>query len=133
MEIRAKEISDLLEQERRAGEQEQRRQDELLQASTMQQQVNAQKFLFESGLPCNLPMLVNGLIILELPLDLRDHVRGDTLLHAAVREGDSDLVRQLLEHGASSSATNWAGLTARASTQEPALQALLDASAAPAK
>lgn len=133
MEIRLQELSELLEQEKRSREQEQLRQDELLQVSIIQQQVNAQKFLFESGLTCNLAMLVNGLIILELPLDLRDHVRGDTLLHAAVRERDPALVRQLLEQGANMSLANWAGETVRASTQEPAIQALLNAFAATVK
>ena len=127
MESRLQEIAAMLEQEKSAAEQKRRAQDEILYASAMRQQVNSQKFLFESGLPCNLPMLVNGLIILDLPLDMHDHVRGDTLLHAAVREGDAALVRQLLEHGISVSAPNWAGLGARAGAQDAEIQALLDA------
>lgn len=127
MEARLREIAALLEQEQHADEQQQRAKDEIQYASAMRQQVNSQKFLFESGLPCNLAMLVNGLILLDLPLDIHDHVRGDTLLHAAVREGDAALVRHLLDHGASISAVNWAGLNARAGTQDAAMQALLDA------
>lgn len=127
MESRLQEIAALLEQEKSADEQKERAQDEILYASAMRQQVNSQKFLFESGLPCNLAMLVNGLIILDLPLDMHDHVRGDTLLHAAVRDGDIALVRQLLDHGVSVSAPNWAGLSARAGAQDAEIQALLDA------
>jgi hypothetical protein len=127
MERRLQEISAMLEQEQTAAEQKQRAQDEILYASAMRQQVNSQKFLFESGLPCNLAMLANGLIILDLPLDIHDHVRGDTLLHAAVREGNVALVRQLLDHGVSVSAPNWAGLSARAGVQDAEIQALLDA------
>lgn len=127
MESRLQEIAAMLEQEKSADEQKQRAQDEILYASAMRQQVNSQKFLFESGLPCNLAMLVNGLIILDLPLDMHDHVRGDTLLHAAVRDGDIALVRQLLDHGVSVCAPNWAGLSARAGAQNAEVQALLDA------
>jgi ankyrin repeat protein len=54
-------------------------------------------------------------------------VRGDTLLHAAVRDGDVALVRQLLDHGISVAAPNWAGLSARAGAQDAEIQALLDA------
>jgi hypothetical protein len=127
MESRLQEIAAMLEHEKSAAEQQQRAKDEIQYASAMRQQVNSQKFLFESGLPCNLAMLVNGLIILDLPLDLHDHVRGDTLLHAAVRDGDAALVRQLLDHGVSVSAPNWAGLSARAGAQDAEIQALLDA------
>jgi hypothetical protein len=127
MESRLQEIAAMLEQEKSAAEQQQRAKDEILYASAMRQQVNSQKFLFESGLPCNLAMLVNGLIILDLPLDMHDHVRGDTLLHAAVRNGDIPLVRQLLDHGVSVSAPNWAGLSARAGAQNAEIEALLDA------
>ncbi|HEX8883116.1 MAG TPA: hypothetical protein VF797_01345, partial [Noviherbaspirillum sp.] len=127
MESRLEEIAAMLEQEKSAAEQQQRAQDEIQYASAMRQQVNSQKFLFESGLPCNLAMLVNGLIILDLPLDVHDHVRGDTLLHAAVRDNDVALVRQLLDHGINVSAPNWAGLSARAGAQNPEIQALLDA------
>jgi hypothetical protein len=127
MESRLQEIAAMLEQEKSASEQQQRAQDEIQYASAMRQQVNSQKFLFESGLPCNLAMLVNGLIILDLPLDMHDHVRGDTLLHAAVRDGDVALVRQLLDHGISASAPNWAGLSARAGAQDAGIKALLEA------
>lgn len=127
MESRLQEIAAMLEQEKSAAEQQQRAQDEILYASAMRQQVNSQKFLFESGLPCNLAMLVNGLIILDLPLDMHDHVRGDTLLHAAVRDGDIALVRQLLDHGVSVAAPNWAGLSARSGAQNAEIEALLDA------
>jgi hypothetical protein len=127
LESRLQEIAAMLEQEKSAAEHQQRARDEILYASAMRQQVNSQKFLFESGLPCNLAMLVNGLIILDLPLDMHDHVRGDTLLHAAVRDGDAALVRQLLDHGISVSAPNWAGLSARAGAQEAEIRALLEA------
>ena len=133
MESRLQEIAAMLEQEKSAAEEKRHIQDEIQYASAMKQQVNSQKFLFESGLPCNLAMLVNGLIILDLPLDMHDHVRGDTLLHAAVREGDIALVRQLLDHGVSVSAPNWAGLSARASAENAAIQALLDAAATTAR
>ena len=127
MESRLQEIAAMLEQEQGAAERQRRDQDEILYASAMRQQVNSQKFLFESGLPCNLAMLVNGLIILDLPLDMHDHVRGDTLLHAAVRDNDVALVRQLLEHGVSVSAPNWAGHSARVGAQDAQMQALLEA------
>jgi len=127
MESRLQEIAAMLEQENSALDEERHARDEIQYASAMKQQVNSQKFLFESGLPCNLAMLVNGLIILDLPLDMHDHVRGDTLLHAAVREGDAALVRQLLDHGVSVSAPNWAGLSARASAEDAEIQALLEA------
>lgn len=127
MESRLQEIAAMLQQENGAAEKERHAQEEVQYAAAMKQQVNSQKFLFESGLPCNLAMLVNGLIILDLPLDMHDHVRGDTLLHAAVREGDAALVRQLLEYGVNVSAPNWAGLSARASAENAEIQALLDA------
>jgi hypothetical protein len=127
MESRLQEIAAMLEQEKSAPAQKQRAREEILYASAMRQQVNSQKFLFESGLPCNLAMLVNGLIILDMPLDMHDHVRGDTLLHAAVRDGDVALVRQLLDHGVSVSAPNWAGLSARAGAHNAEIKALLDA------
>ncbi len=133
MESRLQEIAAMLEQEKSTAEEERHARDEILYASAMKQQVNSQKFLFESGLPCNLSMLVNGLIILDLPLDMHDHVRGDTLLHAAVREGDAALVRQLLDHGVSVSAPNWAGLSARAGAENAEIQALLDAAETPAR
>lgn len=133
MESRLQEIAAMLEQEKSAAEQERLAQDEIQYASAMKQQVNSQKFLFESGLPCNLAMLVNGLIILDLPLDMHDHVRGDTLLHAAVRDGDVALVRQLLEHGINVSAPNWAGLSARAGAENAEIQSLLDAAEATAR
>lgn len=127
MESRLQEIAAMLEQEQGAAERQRRDQDEILYASAMRQQVNSQKFLFESGLPCNLAMLVNGLIILDLPLDMHDHVRGDTLLHAAVRDNDVALVRQLLDHGVNASAPNWAGHSARVGAQDAQMQALLEA------
>jgi hypothetical protein len=128
------ELSALLEQEKREAEQASQRelleQDEALHESAIQQQVHEQKFLFESGLPCNLGMLVNGLIILDQPLDLHDHVRGDSLLHAVVRDGKHLLAQHLIDNGASLAAVNWAGLTPRACTQDAAMQELLDAAAA---
>lgn len=127
MESRLQEVSALLEQEKSATEDALRSQDEMLYAAAMRQQVHSQKFLFESGLPCNLAMLVNGLIILDLPLDIHDHVRGDTLLHVAVREGDAALVRQLLDNGISAAALNWAGESARAGVQDASIAALLEA------
>ena len=134
MERRLTELSALLEQERRAAEQASQRamleEDEAQHGLTIQQQVHEQKFLFESGLPCNLGTLVNGLIILDQPLDLRDHVRGDSLLHAVVRDGKQLLAQQLIDNGAALSAVNWAGVTPRACTQDPAMLALLDAAAA---
>lgn len=137
MEMRLRELSTLLDDEKKAAEQASHHalleKDEVQQASTIQQQVNEQKFLFESGLPCNLGLLVNGLVILDRPLDLRDHVRGDSLLHAAVREGNAPLVQQLIEHDVDIDAVNWAGVNARACTQDAAIQALLDAAAGPAK
>ena len=137
MEMRLRELSTLLDDEKKAAEQASHHalleKDEVQQASTIQQQVNEQKFLFESGLPCNLGLLVNGLVILDRPLDLRDHVRGDSLLHVAVREGNAPLVQQLIEHDADIGAVNWAGVNARACTQDAAIHALLDAAAGPAK
>jgi hypothetical protein len=134
MERQLEELSALLEQEKRAAEQASQREllekDEALHGSTIQQQVREQKFLFESGLPCNLGMLVNGLVILDQPLDLRDHVRGDSLLHAVVRDGRLLLAQQLIDNGAQLSAVNWAGVTPRACTQDPAMTELLDAAAA---
>jgi hypothetical protein len=128
------ELSALLEQEKRDAEQASHREllekDAALQETTIQQQVHEQKFLFESGLPCNLGMLVNGLIILDQPLELRDHVRGDSLLHAVVRDGKQLLAQQLIDNGAPLAAVNWAGLSPRACTQDPAMLALLDAAAA---
>ncbi len=130
IELRLGEISLLLEQEKTEAEQasqhELLEQHEVRQASTIQQQVNEQKFLFESGLPCNLGLLVNGLIILDQPLDLRDHVRGDSLLHAALRNANRSLAQQLIEHGVDIGAANWAGVSARACTQDPDMLALLD-------
>lgn len=127
------ELSALLEEERRAAEQASHREllekDEALHGLTIQQQVHEQKFLFESGLPCNLGTLVNGLIILDQPLDLRDHVRGDSLLHAVVRDGRLLLAQQLVDSGALLSAVNWAGVTPRACTHDPAMIELLDAAA----
>lgn len=134
MERQLEELSALLEQEKRAAEQASQREllekDEALHGSTIQQQVREQKFLFESGLPCNLGMLVNGLVILDQPLDLRDHVRGDSLLHAVVRDGRLLLAQQLIDNGAPLSAVNWAGVTPRACTQDPAMMELLDTAAA---
>lgn len=92
----------------------------------MQQRVNEQKFLFESGLPCKLGMLVNGLIILDQPLDLRDHVRGDSLLHAPLREGNNSLAQKLVENGVDVGAVNWAGFSAHPCTQDAAVLELLD-------
>lgn len=133
METRLAEISRLLEEETTQAEQASQRelleQHEVAQASTIQQQVNEQKFLFESGLPCNLALLVNGLIILDQPLDMRDHVRGDTLLHAVSRNGDFALAKQLIESGVDIAAVNWAGFSARACTQDPVMLDLLDAAA----
>lgn len=134
MERQLDELSALLEQEKlnseQAGERELLERDEALQESTIQQQVHEQRFLFESGLPCNLGMLVNGLIILDRPLDVRDHVRGDSLLHAVVRDGKHMLAQHLIDNGAPLAAVNWAGLTPRACTQDPAMLELLDAAAA---
>jgi hypothetical protein len=134
MERQLDELSALLEQEKRdaelASQRELLEKDEALRESTIQQQVHEQKFLFESGLPCNLGMLVNGLIILDQPLDLRDHVRGDSLLHAIVRDGKLLLAQHLIDNGAPLAALNWAGLTPRACTQDPAMLELLDAAAA---
>ena len=134
MERQLEELSALLEQEKRAAEEASHRellaQDEVLHGSTIQQQVHEQKFLFESGLPCNLGMLVNGLIILEQPLDLRDHVRGDSLLHAVIRDGKPLLAQHLIDNGAPLDAVNWAGLAPRACTQDAAMHELLDAAAA---
>ncbi|MET0962009.1 MAG: hypothetical protein ABWY05_04220 [Noviherbaspirillum sp.] len=133
METKLNEISRLLEQETARAEQasqhELLEQQQVAQASTMQQQVNEQKFLFESGLPFNLALLVNGLIILEQPLDLRDHVRGDSLLHAAARAGNFQLADQLIENGVDVAAVNWAGVTARACTQDTAILDRLEAAA----
>ena len=133
METRLAEVSRLLEEETALAEQASQRevleQQEVAQASIMQQQVNEQKFLFESGLPCNLSLLVNGLIILDQPLDLRDHVRGDSLLHAAARSGDCALAKQLIESGIDLAAVNWAGYSARACTQDAAMLDLLDTAA----
>jgi len=123
MALRLQEISQLLEQEKN----EEHKQQEVLLASSMQQKVSEQKFLFESGLPCNLGALVHGLVILDQALDLRDHVRGDTLLHAAVREGNAALAQYLVENGADVNTVNWAGLTARATTRDAELQEILDA------
>lgn len=133
MERQLNELTALLEEEKRDAEQASQRellqQDEALRDSTIQQQVHEQRFLFESGLPCNLGMLVNGLVILDQPLDLRDHVRGDSLLHAVVREGGHLLAQQLIDNGAALDALNWAGLAPRACTQDPAMLALLDEAA----
>jgi DNA-binding transcriptional MerR regulator len=133
IEMRLGEIAQLLEQEQtqqteaeHASQRALLQEHEEIQASTMQQQVNEQKFLFESGLPCKLGMLVNGLIILDQPLDLRDHVRGDSLLHAALREGNNALAQQLVENGVDIAAVNWAGVSARACTQDAAMRELLD-------
>jgi hypothetical protein len=104
------------------------KQNEVLLSSSIREKVSEQRFLFESGLPCNLGVLVHGLVILDQTLDLRDHVRGDTLLHAAVRKGDGQLMRFLIENGADVSAVNWSGLRARASTQDVELQKILDMS-----
>jgi hypothetical protein len=134
MERQLEELSALLEQENREAEQASHQEllekDAALQETSIQQQVHEQKFLFESGLPCNLGMLVNGLIILDQPLDLRDHVRGDSLLHAAVRDGRHLLAQHLIDNGAPLAAVNWAGLSPRACTQDPAMLASLDAAAA---
>lgn len=128
------ELSALLEQEKRAAEQASQREllekDEALLGSTIQQQVHEQKFLFESGLPCNLGTLINGLIILDQPLDLRDHVRGDSLLHAVVREGKHLLAQHLIDNGVPLAGVNWAGLTPRSCTQDPAMLELLDTATA---
>jgi hypothetical protein len=133
MERHLDELSALLEQEKREAEQASHREllekDAALHETTIQQQVHEQKFLFESGLPCNLGMLVNGLIILDQPLDLRDHVRGDSLLHAVVRDGKHLLAQHLIDNGAPLDAVNWAGLSPRACTQDAAMLALLDAAA----
>ena len=130
IETRLGEIEQLLQQERSQADQADQRTtleaDQAMQASTMQQQVNEQRFLFESGLPCRLGVLVNGLIILDQPLDLRDHVRGNSLLHAALREGNRSLAQQLIEHGADIAAVNWAGLSVRACTQDAAILEQLD-------
>ena len=132
IELRLGEITQLLEQENtgaeQAGQRELLEQHAVQQASTIQQQVNEQKFLFESGLPCNLGLLVNGLIILDQPLDLRDHVRGDSLLHAALRNADRSLAERLIENGVDIGAANWAGVSARACTQDPGMLELLDTS-----
>ena len=137
MEMRLRELSALLDEEKKAAEQAGHHalleKDEAQQASTIQEQVNEQKFLFESGLPCNLGLLVNGLVILDRPLDLRDHVRGDSLLHVAVRDGNAALVQQLIDHGVDIAALNWAGVNARGCTQDAAIHALLDAAAGPAR
>jgi hypothetical protein len=134
MERRLDELSALLEQEKHEAELASQREllekDAALHEPTIQQQVHEQKFLFESGLPCNLGMLVNGLIILNQPLDLRDHVRGDSLLHAAVRNGKHLLAQHLIDNGAPLAAVNWAGLTPRACAQDPTMLELLDAVAA---
>ena len=99
---------------------------EVMQASTMPQRVNEQKCLFESGLPCNHGMLVNGLIILDQPLDLRDHLRGDSRLHAALRECNNSLAQTLVENGVDVGAVNWAGVSAHPCTQDAAMLELLD-------
>lgn len=134
MERQLEELSALLEREKREAELVSQRelleQDAALNESTIQQQVHEQKFLFESGLPCNLGMLINGLIILDQPLDLRDHVRGDSLLHAAVRDGRHLLAQQLIDNGAPLDAVNWAGITPRACSHDTAMLELLDAAAA---
>jgi hypothetical protein len=133
MERQLNELSALLEQEKRESELASQREllekEEALHGSTIQQQVHEQKFLFESGLPCNLGMLVNGLVILDQPMDLRDHVRGDSLLHAAVRDTQYLLAQSLIDNGAPLDAVNWAGLTPRACTQDPVMLELLDAAA----
>lgn len=134
MERHLDELAALLDQEKRLAEQASQREllerDQALNDSSIQQQVHEQKFLFESGLPCNLGMLVNGLIILDQPLDLRDHVRGDSLLHAAVRDGRLLLAQQLIDNGAPLDAVNWAGVAPRACSQDPAMLEILDAAAA---
>jgi hypothetical protein len=134
MEHQLDQLSALVEQEKREAEQASQREllerDQALHESGIQQQVHEQKFLFESGLPCNLGMLVNGLIILDQPLDLRDHVRGDSLLHAVVRDGRHLLAQHLIDHGAPLDTANWAGLTPRACSHDPAMLELLDAAAA---
>lgn len=133
MERHLDELATLLDQEKRLAEQASQREllerDQALNDTSIQQQVNEQKFLFESGLPCNLGMLVNGLIILDQPLDLRDHVRGDSLLHAAVRDGRHLLAQQLIDNGASLDAVNWAGVAPRACSHDPAMLEMLDAAA----
>jgi hypothetical protein len=130
IELRLGEIAQLLEQEQTQAEHARQcavlDKHEVMQASTMQQRVNEQKFLFESGLPCKLGMLINGLIILDRPLDLRDHVRGDSLLHAALREGNNSLAQKLVENGVDVGAVNWAGVSACACTQDAAMLELLD-------
>jgi hypothetical protein len=103
-------------------------QNEVLMAASIREKVSEQRFLFESGLPCNLGVLVHGLVILDQALDLRDHVRGDTLLHAAVREDNGPLAQYLIENGTDVDAVNWAGLSARASTRNVELQKILDMS-----
>jgi hypothetical protein len=137
MERQLDELSALLEHQKREADQASHREllekDAALHESTIQQQVHEQRFLFESGLPCNLGMLVNGLIILDQPLDLRDHVRGDSLLHAVVRDGKHLLAQHLIDNGAPLAAVNWAGLTPRACTQDPAMLELLDTAARIAK
>lgn len=137
MERHLDELAALLDQEKRLAEQASQREllerDQALNDSSIQQQVHEQKFLFESGLPCNLGMLVNGLIILDQPLDLRDHVRGDSLLHAAVRDGRLLLAQQLIDNGAPLDAVNWAGVAPRACSHDPAMLELLDAAAAAAR
>ncbi len=137
MERQLNELAALLEQEKREAEHHSHREllekDKALQETTIQQQVHEQKFLFESGLPCNLGTLVNGLIILDQPLDLRDHVRGDSLLHAVVRDGRHLLAQQLIDNGAPLATLNWAGLPPRACTHDPAMLDLLDAAAGAAK
>jgi hypothetical protein len=134
MERQLDELSALLEREKHeaglARQRELQGKDGALHEPNIQQQVREQKFLFESGLPCNLGMLVNGLIILNQPLDLRDHVRGDSLLHAAVRNGKHLLAQHLIDNGAPLAAVNWAGLTPRACAQDPTMLELLDAAAA---
>jgi hypothetical protein len=130
IETRLGEVAQLLHQAQTQADQASQRTlveaHEGMQASTMQQQVNEQKFLFESGLPCKLGVLVNGLIILDQPLDLRDHVRGGSLLHAALREGNHSLAQQLIENGVDIAAVNWAGVSACACTQDAAMLELLD-------
>jgi hypothetical protein len=139
VELCVPEISPLLSQDQQdkdappAGQDEDKdealKRDEVLLSSSIREKVSEQRFLFESGLPCNLGMLVHGLVILDQALDLRDHVRGDTLLHAAARKGDGQLIQFLIENGADVSAANWAGLNARASTSDVELQKFLDMSA----
>jgi hypothetical protein len=89
------------------------------------QHVNQQKSLFEKGMPFNISALVNGLVILNKPVDLHDAATGNTLLHLAVKSGDADLVRTLLESGADAAALNNDGLTAQDLTEDPALRAQL--------